>query len=192
MISYIQGKLFHKTTNYLTVLTSSGVGYKIYSTNNVVSQYNISDSIALFIYSNIKENDISLFGFKESEELEFFEKLISVSGIGPKIALDILGSPIKLISRAIIEKDIPTLTKIKGLGKKTAERLVLELKNKVDIDLSSETETNNIEPRIKDDVIEALSALGYERYIIHKTLETAPNEVFEDSEEMIKWFLKTA
>ena len=157
--------------------------------NNLFSQVNLNDEIEVFIYTNVKEDDITLYGFNKSNELNLFEKLISISGIGPKMALDILDSPLYIIQNAIINNNPSLLTEIKGIGKKTAERIILELKNKIDPnDFDSRTQTIK-EKSINEDIITALTGLGYEKYQIIKKFQDLPEDI-EITEEKIKWFLQ--
>ena len=124
--------------------------------------------------------------------LHFFEQLISVNGVGPKMGMEILGNPLLMIKQAIVNTDITLLTRIKGLGKKTAERLVLELKNKIDLQDIATTagEQEFVPAQVENDVVEALMGLGYDKYMIVKTLSNLPTDLKEDSEGIVKWFLR--
>jgi Holliday junction DNA helicase RuvA len=186
MIGYINGLVIDKSLKSILVLTQ-GVGYKVSTTNELISSSKIDQKIQLFIYTSVREDDISLYGFIKKDELDFFEQLISVSGIGPKIAMDILSTPINLTKQAIINNDIGVLTKIKGLGKKTAERLVLELKNKV-----TPTGLDGMEAvtySYSDEAVEALVGLGYEKFQVIKILSKIPSEI-KKTEDIIRYFLK--
>ena len=187
MIGYINGLVIDKDEKYLLVLTQS-IGYTVFVNTELLAKTQVEQKIQLFIHTAVREDDISLYGFKEREELTFFRQLIGVSGIGPKVALDILSTPINLTQSAIVNGDTSILTKIKGLGKKTAERVILELKNKI-IPMSS-TEGGVVTPSIyNEDAVMALENLGYEKFQIIKILQNIPKEISE-TEEVVKYFLK--
>ena len=132
MINFVTGEIAAKNENSV-VLDYNGMGFEIFvSTTSLVSMGQIGDNARLFTYMNVKEDEISLYGFLTLEEKNMFLKLITVSGVGPKMALGILsGLSLSDLAVAIKGEDIKLLSTIKGLGKKTAERLVLELKDKI-------------------------------------------------------------
>ncbi len=189
MIGYLKGKILVKHEKYF-LLDVGNVGYKVFASNALLPELENKQEIALYIYTNVKEDAITLYGFKDEKEQLLFEKLISISGIGPKVGLDIMGSPLYIIQNAILNNDPKLLTEIKGIGKKTAERLILELKNKVDfIDFGMQNAPKEELPTIDEDVISALEGLGYEKYQIIKHFQNLPKEV-EKTEDKIKWFLQ--
>ena len=143
--------------------------------------------IQLFIHTAVREDDISLYGFAKKEELTFYQQLISVSGIGPKVAMDILSTPLHITKHAIINGDTGLLTNIKGLGKKTAERLILELKNKVTPE-SLDGKSSGVSA-YNEDAVEALVGLGYEKFQVIKILSDTPSDI-KKTEDVIKYFLK--
>jgi Holliday junction DNA helicase RuvA len=157
-------------------------------TTEVISGTQIDQKIQLFIHTAVREDDISLYGFLKKEELTFFEQLISVSGIGPKMAMDILSTPTHLVKQAILSEDSALLTKIKGLGKKTAERLILELKGKITPELAA-GKTEIAKGAYNEDAVLALESLGYEKFHIIKVLSAMPSEV-KETESIVKYFLK--
>ena len=189
MIKYLSGLIIDKTDRSLTLLVG-GVGYEVFATTDLVSEQKIDEKAHLHIHMSVKEDSITLFGFKKKEELAFYEKLLGVSGIGPKMGMDILATPIHLTQNAIISQDIAVLTKIKGLGKKTAERLCLELKNKLELNLETQTSQGE-KATINEDAVLALESLGYERFQILKAMAKLPKEINE-TEEIVKHFLKSA
>jgi Holliday junction DNA helicase RuvA len=188
MIGYINGLIIDKNNKSLLVLANS-IGYKVSVPEELASSANMDQKVQLYIHTAVREDDISLYGFVKKEELKFFEQLIGVSGIGPKMALDILATPINITQSAIINGDTGLLTKIKGLGKKTAERLILELKNK--ITPISNKEGGASVPPANDDAILALESLGYERFQIIKAMADLPPDIKETG-EIVKYFLKTS
>ena len=171
MISYIKGSLEYIGDGNLIVETG-GVGYGIFISPMTASTLPpLHSQIKIYTYMNVKEDGISLFGFNQMEDLELFNKLLTVSGIGPKGALGLLGfMPASQIIMAIVTDDVATLSKAPGVGKKTAQRLVLDLKDK----FKNEDFVKSIAQEIggeadfsvagdKAEAMEALLALGYNR-----------------------------
>jgi Holliday junction DNA helicase RuvA len=139
MIGYLSGKIISLKPTRIT-LDVSGVGYVVNISINTFEKINDKDSANLFIHTNVREDSISLFGFYTESEKEMFELLISVSGIGPKLAISILsGILVDELRHAIMAGDISRIVSIPGIGRKTAERLVLELKSRIS-SVSSEEE----------------------------------------------------
>ena len=188
MIAYLSGLIIDKDEKTLTVLTG-GIGYQVTVTTDLLTEAKSDHKVQLFIHTAVREDDISLYGFQKKEELKFYRQLLSVSGIGPKMGMDILATPLNLTKNAIISEDIGVLTKIKGLGKKTAERLCLELKNKVEPVMASGTQAPSAGAH--EDAVLALESLGYERYQILKSMGKLPTELTQ-TEEIVKYFLKTS
>jgi Holliday junction DNA helicase RuvA len=157
MIGKLKGIVDYFGEGYL-VLDVNGVGYKVSCTEFLLGKAAGSEVLELFVHTHVKEDQLSLIGFSTQGELELFELLISVSGVGPKAALNILNiaSP-EDIQTAIVNQDSSILTQVSGIGKKTAERLILELQNKVKNVSASSSEA----VRENQDVIEALVAMGY-------------------------------
>lgn len=186
MIAYISGLIIDKSEKHLIVMTQ-GLGYKVQVTTETLARTSEDEKIQLYIHTSVREDDISLYGFGKKEELDFFEKLISVSGIGPKMGLDILSSPMHITKQAILNSDASMLTRIKGLGKKTAERLILELKNKITPDFSSDISSGGA--AYNEEAVEALVNLGYEKFQVIKILSAMPATITE-TEQVIKHFLK--
>jgi len=186
MYAYINGLVIDKNEKSLIVLAQS-IGYKISVPTDLLAKAEIDQKIQLFLYTAVREGDISLYGFAKKEEQNFYEQLLSVSGIGPKTAMDIISAPIYMTQQAIVEGDSAMLTKIKGLGKKTAERLILELKSKVvPISLRKDARGSAV---YNDEAVQALVSLGYERYQVVKTLSEMPANI-QKTEEIVKYYLK--
>lgn len=184
MIGYLEGKIIGKGINNLTILTS-GVGYIVFVPNPALEKIKEKDDVSLFIHTNVSETAFDLYGFSSQEELKFFRQLISVSGVGPKTALEIMAAPVGKTKAAIIEGNIAFVSAVKGIGKKTAERLCLELKDKVESTLGEANETSVID----EDALAALVSLGYDKSLSEKTLAECPPNI-ESTEERIKWSLK--
>lgn len=177
MFAYIKGSLEMKL-NDAVVVEANGVGYKIYMAQNAIERAgNLGDTVKIHTYYHVREDNISLYGFLTSEELRTFELLISVSGIGAKSALTILANiEPHNFALAIITNDEARLTKIPGLGKKSAQRLILELRDKMKkLELEEVAgEEEGAEIQTNDNIQEAISALqvlGYNRKEIEKAFE---------------------
>lgn len=161
MFNYIIGEIVLKSENSV-VIENNSVGFEIsVSQSTLLSLPSIGSVAKIYTYLNVREDEMSLFGFSTLEEKEMFLKLISVSGIGPKVALSILsGIRLSDLSIAIKTEDIKVLSTIKGLGKKTAERIVLELKDKISVIGFSEENVPMLNESAIDEATEALVALG--------------------------------
>lgn len=156
MISKIEGIVWDIKDKFITV-GIGGIGFKVFTTVETKEIYHKGKEISLNTHLVVKEDALDLYGFTTEEELSFFEMLISISGIGPKTALNVLSvSTIISLKRAISTNDISHLTKVSGIGKKVAEKIVLELKDKVE-----SGDENDISLRDELDAVEALKALGY-------------------------------
>lgn len=175
MIGSIKGKILLKTEKFLIVETS-GVGYKISVSPDTLSKTKkIGNEVMLWVHTHVREDSLDLYGFLDYAELEFFEMLISVSGIGPKGALAILGvSSIETLRKAISTSDTSYLTKISGIGKKTAEKIVIELRDKITGSMKNEKGDKSLQGDL--DSLEALKSLGYSqneaREALKKVTET--------------------
>jgi holliday junction DNA helicase RuvA len=176
MIAHLRGKLLVKHPNQAIVETY-GVGYDVTISVPTFSELPTAGSeVALHIHTHVREDALSLYGFLRLEEKRLFEKLLTVSGIGPKLAITILsGMPTDEMIAAIRGGDVARLTRIPGIGKKTAERMVLELRDKLPTATApSEASTTATIP-IEEDVLSALVNLGYQRAAAEKALQSARN-----------------
>jgi len=188
MIAYLQGQILKKLDKNIIVQTGQ-IGYLIQVSTLVLDQMKEKEEVELFIYTKVREDDISLYGFKKMSELEFFKAVLSVNGIGPKSALEILSFDIEKTKAAILQDNLAYLSKIPGIGKKTAERIVLDLKSKIiPEDLNSLGESNNIEKDFEN-AIGALTNLGYQRFEVMKVLKNLPKEI-KESEDIVTYFLQ--
>ena len=172
MIGSIKGKIILKKEKFV-IIEVTGVGYKINISPDTQNRIKGSgDLVSFWIHMHIKEDAQDLYGFLEYGELEFFEMLISISGIGPKGALTILGiAPIEILKKAISTGDISYLTKISGIGKKTAEKMILELRDKIGEEKTDETLQQDI------DTLEALKSLGYSQSEAREALKKVGKEI---------------
>ncbi len=186
MISYLKGEIISKHKQSVTLLCGA-VGYETFLSSTILSEMEIGQSAELYIYTRVREDEITLYGFTKTGDLEFFKLLIGVNGVGPKTALEIMSVDANQIKNAILQENLALLTKTPGIGKKTAERIILELKNKVQPDSLIELPAS-LEQRF-DEVVTALTTLGYQRGEIYRVLKTAPPEMVS-SEEIVTFFLK--
>lgn len=160
MISFLSGKIITKTKNSLILETAGGVGYEIRMTGLELGQFSGGQTISLYTYLKVTDSDLSLYGFRSVEERAFFVMLLSVSGVGPKSAMNIMSfGSIADIRSAVARGDVKYLTAVQGMGKKTAERMVLELRGKIQ-DTRSEW-SNEKNSGVLIDVMEGLTAMGY-------------------------------
>ena len=171
MIAHLRGKLIDKHPNQ-AVIEAGGVGYDVTITVPTFSELpQVGCEVALHIHTHVREDVLALYGFGRPEEKHLFEKLISVSGIGPKLAITILsGMPADDMVGAIRGNDVARLTKIPGIGKKTAERMILELRDKLPpqgADVVSDMPTLSA---VEEDVMSALTNLGYQRTAAEKVV----------------------
>jgi Holliday junction DNA helicase RuvA len=176
VIAHLRGQILSKTPNSV-ILDCNGVGYELaISVATFTDLGNEGTEAKLHVHTHVREDAISLFGFSELTEKRLFEKLLTISGIGPKLAITVLsGIDASRLITAIRSGDHATLTRIPGIGKKTAERVVLELKDKLD-DLATSIPTITGGPHhgpAGDDALSALVNLGYPRPSAQKAIETA-------------------
>jgi len=174
MIAHLRGKLLAKHPNRAVVETA-GVGYEINISVPAFSELpNLGSEVALHIHTHVREDLIALYGFLRPAEKLLFEKLITVSGIGPKLAITILsGMAAEDMTRAIRGNDIVRLTRIPGIGKKTAERMVLELRDKLPEVIGTSERAVPAMNSMEEDVLSALVNLGYQRPAAEKALAGA-------------------
>lgn len=186
MIAYIKGKITFKTDKYI-ILDNQNIGYQIFSTEVIINSVKEGEKIELFTHQYVKEDALDLYGFKSIDELRFFKHLLSISGVGPRSALAVLSiAKLEDIKQAIFSGDPTLLKKVSGIGQKTAERIVIELKNKIDALMSA---TGEIARGVGDEVIDALEALGYRQADIRRAISKLPSEI-EDVQDKIKAILK--
>jgi len=191
MIASIKGQVQLAKDNWMIVETN-GIGYKIFVPNSISNVAQIGEAVSLYIYHNITESSQALYGFHTYDEQEFFELLLSISGIGPKVALSVLNAAsLADIREAVIADNPEILTNISGIGKKTAERIVLELKNKIKVGDIRPIGTKSIDvgSSANMDVYEALLRLGYNGIEARAAIKMVPAGV-KDAEKKLKEALK--
>ena len=196
MYAFISGIIDYIDTNGLVVIDNNGIGYNVNVSLNTLSGLpSKGEKTKLYTYTYIKEDAFSLFGFASMSEKSMFIKLIDISGVGPKMALGILsGITTTALALAVANSDVKSLSSIKGVGKKTAERIILELKEKVDITssdfVSSTTSINISSSKEINDAIEALVALGITKNDAIKAVQKA-SETAKDTNAIITLALRS-
>ena len=163
MISYLKGRVLEKDLNYL-ILENNGIGYKVFVVPEIM-EAKIGDTVAMFIYHKVSEDGQSLFGLSDFNSLKFFELLITVSGVGPKAALSILSAAkADSVRQAIANQDAAVFTRISGIGLKTAEKIIVELKNKIG-------SPGFQGAAVSSDAFDALISLGYNQREVREALK---------------------
>ncbi|HEV2280303.1 MAG TPA: Holliday junction branch migration protein RuvA [Acidobacteriaceae bacterium] len=173
MIAHLRGRLFSKQPGQ-AVVEAGGVGYDVtISVPTFTALPAEGGEVSLYIHTHVREDTLALFGFGQRDEKRLFERLITVSGVGPKLAITILSglNPERTVA-AIRAQDHATLTRIPGVGKKLAERLVVELKEKLE-DFATAAPVPGVTAPAAEDVLSALVNLGYQRPAAQKAIETA-------------------
>lgn len=179
MISKLKGQVTYKDEKSV-ILDVAGVGYRVFASFVVINSLHLNQEVDLWTHLAVRENALDLYGFGSKEELDFFELLLGVSGIGPKSALAILNiASIDSLKRGVMEGDIAYLTKVSGIGKRNAEKIIIELRDKLGD--KSETEGSTKE---EVEVIEALKALGYSPEEAREALRGLPAELSGVSEKV--------
>lgn len=200
MFEYIKGELTVKKIDYVA-LEVNGVAYKIFISLNTYE--NLADKIEkLFIYTNVKEDDFSLYGFKTESERELFRALVSISGVGPKLGLAILSTfNTKEVIDIVVEENVKLLIKVPGLGQKKGQKLILDLKDKVKklnvIEITQggvSTTAENISSTkflmMKEDLKQALESLGYSNADVSKWIKDEEMAKYDRIEDAVKDVLK--
>lgn len=195
MYAYFKGIIEEINLNE-TVLEVNGIGYNIQMPMvKALELGNTGDEVKIYTYTNVKEDTFSLFGFGTKEELELFKLLISVSGVGPKSAQGLLNSfDVTELQFAIHNGNVSLISKAQGIGRKTAERIIIDLKDKVSASEGSDAATDivhvNVDNDAKSETIEALMTLGYSKKESEKAIEKAAAAGALSSEELLRGALR--
>jgi Holliday junction DNA helicase RuvA len=183
MIGYLRGKVIDRRADRV-IVDVNGVGYDV---SVPISLDITGDEVELYIHTHVREDILALYGFTSSDDLGFFRNLLSVSGIGPKVALAILGSaPLNQLKDSISKGDPSMLSAVSGVGKKTAEKAVVELKGKLGF-VGSANEIFQGEGT--EEVLDALVGLGFKKEEVIAGLKKIPAEI-TDNDDKIKWLIK--
>ena len=196
MIGYLQGKVLHHS-NGTVLLETGGIGYEVACSASAYEVLAMQGKGAIYTYLNVREDGFYLYGFISPEEKSMFLKLISVSGVGPKMGIAILSSmPLNDLAFIIASSDSKTLSKVKGVGKKTAERIILELRENISaIDLPDEPKSSKKSASAStpetDDAVIALLSLGFSRSESEKAVQFAKEQGADTIESIITIALQT-
>ncbi len=194
MISYLKGRLAHKQASSI-IIDVNGVGYQVFISLNTYSALKDEEACTLHTHLHVKEDSHTLFGFSDVKERATFLQLISISGVGPTTALTVLSTlSSSELKTAILNEEVKVIQSVKGIGAKTAQRIILELKDKVAKEgFEVGDQSGLVDNRIKGEALTALMTLGYAKAVaeksIEKVLKRTPNLSLE---EIIKNVLKSA
>lgn len=191
MLSHLHGTVFKGSAGEVTV-DIAGVGYRVHVPLNVWDTLEEGQSAKVFVTTYVREDRFELFGFIDQQTRSLFEHLIGISGIGPRTALELCGAPRSLLSKAIAEHDSAALTDIKGIGKKTAEKLVIELSSlaeKHPMMFATIESTGPVSAARDPDALAALTQLGYPTSLAMRALEKLP-KTLQSTEERVAAALK--
>jgi holliday junction DNA helicase RuvA len=185
MIGYLSGVLHSKYSDSIILLVN-GIGYQVYLPSSMLTTINISTPLELYIHTHVKEESLDLFGFKTPEDLALYKILLNVSGIGAKTALNIIDKGSTPVKNAVMNADVEFFRSLPRLGTKNAQRIIIELKNKIgslsELDLSTQS-TDNLQ------ITEALQSMGYTKHEAQKVLKQIPSEL-STIEEKIRFALR--
>ena len=198
MYNYIKGKFIEADNDYI-VVESNGVGFQIYfPMSNIINLPSENEEVKIWTYMAVREDDISLYGFLKKEDRNVFLKLITVNGVGPKAAMNIISHlGFSLLITSVLNNDDATISKVPGIGKKTAAKIILDLSDKIKkmkIENSADVNINIIKEdkyaKIKNDAIDALCALGYQKKTATNLIDKIKIDDNTTIEELIKLALK--
>lgn len=190
MISFLRGKILRRSLNFV-ILDVRDIGYKVFVNSAALSEVAEGQQAEFYIHQHVKEDALDLYGFRNLDELEMFELLLSISGVGPKSALGVLVvGKVGDIKESIARGDSSLLTKVSGIGKKTAERIVLELREKVGkMAVGSQIGIDGVGISASSDEIDALMSLGYSLQQAREALQKVDHSIV-DSGKRIKEALR--
>ena len=193
MIGHIEGRIIEKNPAFLLV-NCGGVGYLINISLNTYSQLGDEEYCALHVHTQVREDAINLFGFVEKSEKKIFQSLISVNGVGATTAMMMLSSLTPSdIRRAIVQNDVTALQKIKGIGAKSAQRIIIDLRDKLSKDELTENEFHPLDNTIKEEALSALVILGFSKNVAEKAIDKilTGNQQDMNVEQLVKDVLKS-
>lgn len=178
MIAFIKGTVLHKDTNF-AIIDNNGLGFRVFLRPDLLAGLKDGSTVQFFTHEYLRENEREIYGFESIGELKLFWKLMTVSGVGPKMALHLLGLGFEKLHKAIETENLGIISSISGVGKKTAQKIILELRGKLKTDSDGAT----------DDVTEALVHMGYSRPEVAEVLNELP-PTLEKLEDKLKAALK--
>ena len=188
MISYISG-VVEEIEKDKVVVDNNGIGYGIFASQSTLEQIGIGEQVKIYTYFSVREDAMQLYGFLSRQELQLFKLLIGVSGVGPKGGLAILSTcPGDSLSMAVLADDAKAISKAPGIGAKTAQKIIIELKDKIEGETISKPMTKA--SGVVGDAVEALTALGYSQTMAYQAIKSIENVDGMDVEEILKKALK--
>lgn len=196
MIAYVKGKVIDEFEGGV-VIENNGIGYEILCSSTAAAKLSANKEGAVYTYFQLRDDGVSLYGFDNKAEKAMFIKLISVSGVGPKLGISVLsGMSLTDLATAIATSDVKSLSRIKGLGKKTAERIVLELREKISADedgvlISPVGATNTVLSSEDEDAVIALTELGFSSADSRKAVQKAKEAGAKTAQEVISAALRS-
>lgn len=201
MIAFVRGTAADMTENSVIVETAGGIGYEIYMTGTDLGRLHIGEQVKIHTYHQVREDAMLLFGFSSKDDLSMFKLLLCVNGVGPKAALGVLSAvSADELRFAILSDDVKTLSKAPGIGKKTAQKLILELKDKLKLEeafelkLAHEQEAaGGVSGEVSDgrqEAVEALVALGYSSTDAMRAVRSVTDVPADDVEGLLRAALK--
>lgn len=189
MIGYLSGIIKAIRKNYI-ILADEFVGYKVFVPPQISLSAEPGKRLALYTHTHVREDQLALYGFPTSPELDFFELLLSVTGIGPRLAMSVMSlADLEMVKSGILNEDPTVFTKVSGVGRKTAERLIIELKEKIAEEVPAGKEALKELSQTHADVMDVLLALGYSRNEARKALQEIPKSL-TNSEDKIREALR--
>lgn len=189
MIASIQGKVIQKGNEFL-VINVSGLGFQVFSTHEIVDKAQIGENYSLYTQLIVREDSLTLFGFADELEKQYFNLLLGVSGVGPRLAIAILSTlPIEAINRSVSSEQSEIFSRVPGVGKKTAQKIIIHLQGKIQTisgmpSISSNLKETDIE------VLDALTALGYSIVEAQAAIQNIPRDTPDDVEQRLLAALK--
>lgn len=200
MIAFVRGTAVDMTENSV-IVEAGGIGYEIYMTGTDLSQIHMGEEVKIHTYFNVREDAMQLYGFRSKDDLQMFKLLLGVNGVGPKAAVGVLaGITADELRFAILSDDVKTLSKAPGIGKKTAQKLILELKDKMKLEDAFELKLAHEQERAavgagevsdgRQEAVEALVALGYSSADALRAVRKVTDVPPDDVEGLLKAALK--
>lgn len=186
MISFLHGTI-QSIGSKTVILNVHEVGYLVAIPKKEMEVMRPGEELSLYIHTHVREDDITLFGFRTLAQWEFFRMLLSVSGVGPKTALEILNVPLDQARSAILKRNLPFFVGIPGIGKKTAERICIDLEGKIPAAFISEA--GDLRPSINEEIFQALITIGFSRNQVTEGLKKIPPEISAEK-DIIEFFIK--
>lgn len=189
MIASIQGKVIQKGNDFI-VINVSGLGFQVFSTHEIVDKAQIGENFSLYTQLIVREDSLTLFGFADEMEKHYFNLLLGVSGVGPRLAISILSTlPIEAINRSVSSEQSEIFSRVPGVGKKTAQKIIIHLQGKIQSISGIPTIASNLK-ETDIEVLDALTALGYSIVEAQAAIQNIPRETPDDVEQRLLAALK--